>query len=714
MHLHDEIAQHFRLTKTQKAALKKLQLHTISDLLYHFPHRYEDIASAVNIADITPNEMVTVYAELTNLEKTLSWKTRKYVTEATLIDASASIKVRWFNQPYISKMFEHVKMVKVTGKATGTKKMYFANPSIEPVSAIPQFFTDSLFDNTQALLPVYPESKGITSRWFYYAIQKVLKSPILDTLEDPIPRAITEKYKLPTLRSALIWIHNPHHKKDSLAARKRFAFDEVFAIQLEKQQRKQQLSTQKALPVQVDKSRIQAFIDTFPYTLTKAQANAIEDIVTDFQKPHPMSRLLEGDVGSGKTAVAAASVYAVATSTPPNRIAGNLQSAYMVPTEILAKQQFASFIEFFKELPINIGLITSSGCQKFPSKTNPNEPTKISKAQLTKWIANGEIAIVVGTHSLIQKSVSFKNLAYVIIDEQHRFGTLQRKTLARKDNFSPHLLSMTATPIPRTLALTIYGDLDLTLLDQMPQGRKAIHTKVVPQKNRAEVYQHIKTLLDEGRQAYVICPRIDEPDPEKASALRMKSVIAEAQRLQKDIFPDKKIAILHGKMKPDEKAKVMKTFEDGDTDILVATSVVEVGVNVPNATVIIIEGAERFGLSQLHQLRGRVRRSNHQPYCYLFTESKSETSKKRLQALEQARDGFELAEYDLKLRGTGELYGTHQWGLTDIGMEAIQNIKMVEAARKEATALIQKDPTLAHYPLLKAFVAQKAQDTHFE
>ena len=322
--------------------------------------------------------------------------------------------------------------------------------------------------------------------------------------------------------------------------------------------------------------------------------------------------------------------------------------------------------------------------------------------------------MLIGTHALIEKSVQFKHLALVVIDEQHRFGTNQLRKLAKKDKQLPHLLSMTATPIPRTLALTIYGDLDLTLLDEMPPGRKKIITEIVRPAERSRAYEHMRGLLQEGRQAYVICPRIDEPDPDKAFALQAKSVKAEAKRLKKDIFQEFEIDILHSKMTPKEKDSVMERFSNKEIDILVATSVVEVGVNVPNATMIIVEGAERFGLSQLHQLRGRVVRSNHQAYCFVVPESKGEKTASRLKALSTAKSGFELAEQDLLQRGPGELSGRKQWGISDIGMEALKNLKLVEAARTEALELIKKDETLSRHPLLAEIVASRAQQAHFE
>jgi len=429
---------------------------------------------------------------------------------------------------------------------------------------------------------------------------------------------------------------------------------------------------------------------------------------------HPMLRLLEGDVGSGKTAVAAATAYLVATSLPKGRIAGTLQVAYLCPTEILAKQHFSTFISYFKEHPIPIGLITGSECRKFPSRVRYEESAKLSKAAFKKMVANGEIPIVIGTHALIEKSLSFKHLAYAIIDEQHRFGTVHRQKLVTKEACVPHLLSMSATPIPRTLALTLYGDLDLTLLDEMPKGRKAVMTDILPPDKRDAAYTCVRAELSAGHQAYVICPRIDEPDPQKELALQAKSVKAEAARLKKDIFPEAAIGIVHSKMTAIEKEAAMKKFENGDTDILVATSVVEVGVNIPNATVILIEGAERFGLAQLHQLRGRVLRSTHQSYCFALPETMGPNTRERMKAFASAKNGFELAEYDLALRGAGELAGGKQWGVSDIAMEALKNIKLVEAARTEAAELVARDPELQHHPALVARALTADKKMHLE
>ncbi|MDA8611360.1 ATP-dependent DNA helicase RecG, partial [Candidatus Pacebacteria bacterium] len=706
MNLSDPIEKSFRLIEPQKKALKKLGIETIKDLLYHFPNRYGDTATANSIESLEEGMDATIYGQIKKLDTGKTFKGRVPKATGILEDETGTIKVTWFRQPYIAKMIKENSLVKVTGKVTlYNKKLSLNNPKVEAVAHIPKNLGTSLFgEGEHTLYPVYPESKGITSNWMYHAIQKIFGEGVLDQIEDPIPEEILEKYNLPKLSTALIWVHNPKKDDDALSSRKRFSFEEIFFIQLKNQSERNKTEQQQSFVIDVEKEKVDKFISRFGFELTDSQKKSIADVMKDFKSGKPMSRLLEGDVGSGKTAVAAATVYA-ATVTRPNKEQnfGNLQTAYMVPTEILAKQQFNNFIKFFEHMPINIGLITGKGCYKFPSKVDRTKATKISRAQLLKWVENGEIPILIGTHSLIAKSVNFQNLAYVIIDEQHRFGTAQRQKLARKDDFAPHLFSMTATPIPRTLALTIYGDLDLTLLDQMPTGRKPIKTQLVlpSEKEREKVYENVKKEMSEGRQVYVICPRINEPDPDKMTALNVKSVKEEAKRLKEKVFPDKEIDILHSKMKPDEKEEAMKRFENHETDILVSTSVVEVGVNVPNATVIIIEGAERFGLSQLHQLRGRVIRSNHQAYCYVFANTKSETSIERLKALQSAKDGFELSEYDLKFRGAGELYGKKQWGISDLGMEAIKNIKMVEAARNEATKLVEEDSEFKKHSVIK-------------
>lgn len=732
----DPIAKHFtRLKPDQKRALARLGLETIRDLLYHFPARYEAAGPSGTVANVAPGAEVTLYGTIRKPDTRKAWKSRRPLAEAWLEDASGKIKLMWFNQPYIAKTLVDGMVVKASGRIAGTAaKMYLANPEIDRSPAGPGDVHDTLFTKTEsgapivedALYAIYPESKGISSLWFLHALKRVFAAGVHETIEDPIPADILKRYKLPALGTALVFLHAPKKESDAQAAKKRFSFEEIFGLQLALARERLHAVREEALPVAVNREALNDFIATFPFPATSAQQRAIASVMQDFEKRHPMRRLLEGDVGSGKTAVAAATAYMVATSRPAvrgavgaraiikRREAGHLQVAYMCPTEILAKQHFSTFISYFKDHPIPVGLITGSECRKFPSKVPYEESAKVSRAQFARWVKNGEIPIVIGTHALVYKSLEFQSLAYAIIDEQHRFGKTHRQKLTKKHDISPHLLSMTATPIPRTLALTLYGDLDLSLLDEMPKGRKPIITEIAGPEKRDAAYARVRTELANGRQAYVICPRIDEPDPTKELAVQARSVKAEAERLARDVFPEASIDILHSKMTPAEKERVMQEFSSGKINILVATSVVEVGVNVPNATVILIEGAERFGLAQLHQLRGRVIRSNHQAYCFLLPETYGPATKDRLKALTTAKDGFELAEYDLALRGAGELAGNRQWGVSDIAMEAIKNLRLVEAAREESKKLIETDPDLGSFPALRAIVEEKTRKLYME
>ena len=722
MQLTDPLAKHFRLQADQKSALERLGVNTVRDLLYYFPLRYTNVSEIKLIRDVSAGDTVTLYGRISKLKIKKAFKSKMPMSEAELEDQSGKIPIIWFNQAYMAKMVHDGDNVELSGKVSeGKHGLFLSNPELKSKNVMPIDSHNSLFgsgaESAEVFgFPIYRETRGITSRFIYHTVQKIIASGVVQSMPEYLPEEILKKYSLPKISTSLVWMHSPQTENDAKVARKRFSFEEVFFIQLARKIDRENYEKNKSYQVTTTADDMADFVDRFPFKQTGAQQRAIASALEDMAKIHPMARLLEGDVGSGKTAVAATLAYAVMKNRPDGKKFGNLQVAYMAPTEILATQLFENFIQYFKHTGISIGLITGSGCRKFPTKVaSAREPwTPISRPQLLKWVVNGEIPILIGTHALIQKSVVFKHLALVIIDEQHRFGTMQRKKLVTKEGFAPHLMSMTATPIPRTLALTIYGDLDLTLLDEMPAGRKAIITEIVLPEKRDDVYAHIRKALEEGRQAYVICPRIDEPDPEKEMALMTRSVTAEAKHLKKDIFPEYEIGILHSKMSKEKKEEVMQDFSKHHLHILVATSVVEVGVNVPNATIIIIEGAERFGLAQLHQLRGRVIRSNHQAYCYLFPQSSGDAALKRLNALKKAATGFELSELDLALRGAGELGGSKQWGITDIGMEAIKNIKMVEAAREEATKMIKQDPSLSKYPDLSTLVEQKRIETHFE
>lgn len=719
----------FRTTESQKKALKRLNLETLSDLLYFFPSRYGHISQVKTIDQTDHDEHVTLYGIIREIAVKKTYQSKIPTSEAIVEDINGDqIKVIWFHQAFIAKTIDigqHVRLIgKISMQKNGGKNLL--NPEIEKIKSFPIDTHHSLFTDTNTQIenfgfPVYRETRGITSKWIHRNILKILVFITTNEIDDTLPNYIRHKYNLPTLLTSLVWVHTPKNKNDADSARKRFAFEEIFLIQLQNQQRR--LRHKKNFSYQLERNETleEEFISRFPFTPTTAQSDALESIINDMCSTEPMTRLLEGDVGSGKTFVAAVTAHSIIQNKPRKKTGGTfdfgrLQVAYMAPTEVLATQLFENFIEYFTGTGIQIALMTGSGCRKFPSKVSPTDSTNISKSQLLKWIANGEIPIVIGTHALIQKKVIFQDLALVIIDEQHRFGTKQRMNLSAKDHRIPHYLSMTATPIPRTLALTMYGDLDLSVIDSMPAGRKTVVTEIISpdDESRNTVYEEIKKRLAEGRQAYVICPRIDDPDPEKEKALQLKSVRSEAEHLQKNIFPNYRVGIMHSKMKKNEKDNIMEKFYAHDIDILVSTSVVEVGVNVPNATSIIIEGAERFGLAQLHQLRGRVIRSTHQSYCYLFADAKTDKTTKRLKAIVEAKNGFELAEIDLALRGSGDLAGLKQWGMSDLAMEAIKNIKMVEFARAEAKHIIENDNALENFPELVARIKSDSYNVHFE
>src|SRR3989344_4595430 len=489
----DDISKHFRLTPLQSAALKRLGLTRIGALLRHFPARYETAGASGRAGGLIPGSKVTLIGTLSKLKARKLWKSRRNITEGWFEDSSGRVKVMWFNQPYMASYVPQTALVKVSGTVGGKEdRPYIANPEVEAVpagAALEGMFTEDKEPEGASVFPVYPETRGITSKWFYHALERVFASDILKHFADPIPSDVRDRYHLPNPARSLIAMHRPSNPREAEAARKRFAFEEIFSVSLTRSRERSDNDAQASFPIQNAEALAERFLKTIPFPPTEAQKRAISDILKDFGERHPMARLLEGDVGSGKTLVAAASAYAVVNSRPPNRESGTLQAAYMAPTEILATQHFQSFIEYFSPLPINIALMTGSGCKKFPSKSagwrSRDRATDISRTQLLKWVANGEIAMLVGTHAIIQRSVKFQHLAYAIVDEQHRFGTRQRRALAHKGDLlagrqaqQPHFLSMTATPIPRTLALTMYGDLDISVLDELPPGPPKITTKI--------------------------------------------------------------------------------------------------------------------------------------------------------------------------------------------------------------------------------------------
>ena len=505
-------------------------------------------------------------------------------------------------------------------------------------------------------------------------------------------------------------VHFPENLDEAEKAKNRLAFDDLLLFQLKALLERRKVNQLKSVPVKLDKDLVANFISQLPFELTTDQKVAAWEIFKDLEKSYPMNRLLEGDVGSGKTVVALLAAFQAAKA--------GYQSVFLAPTEVLGQQHFKTITALTSDPDIKIGLLTGS-----MSKLNNQD---IKKDALKKEIQNGNVHIIIGTHAVIQKDVAFNKLCLVIIDEQHRFGIQQRAALVKNSELVPHLLSMTATPIPRTLALTIYGDLDISIIKEKPKNRQKIITKIVSPKGRKEAYAFIRDQVREGRQVFVVCPRIELSDPKaeikgKGGISKMnilwqevKAVEEEYRKLSQEIFPDLKVAMLHGKLKPKEKNEVMNKFKDKEYDILVSTSVIEVGVDVPNATIMMIESAERFGLAQLHQFRGRVGRDEYQSYCILFTSTPDTLANRRLQALVKCEDGFELAEQDMKLRGPGEFFGVKQSGLPDLAMASLANVDLIKKARAEARLLLKEDSSLKNYPLLKEKLESFQKLIHFE
>ena len=637
-----------------------------------------------------------------------------FLTEAVIKDETDSIKAIWFNQPFLLKTLKPKTKVNLSGKIVlGKGSTFLSNPVYEIIRGNLDAFDTT---HTGRLVPIYPETQGLSSRWLRYCIKLFL--PLVKNIKDFLPEEIKNAKKLLDITKAIKEMHFPSTKELAAKSKRRLAFDELFLIQLVSLKARQKIKKEKSYAFPLNIELAKQFTNSLPFKLTNAQRKAAWEIIQDIAKPVPMSRLLNGDVGSGKTVVAAmASLFSAKAG---------YQTAFMAPTEILAKQHFETISKILKNFNIKIGLLTGSEARIANSDTNlttnirNNKFGKVSDKKLVNRTAEGFIDILIGTHSLIQKRVKFKNLALVVIDEQHRFGVNQRGALVRGNtqnptqknaefqrnsasssaSFSeqmriPHLLSMTATPIPRTLALTIYGDLDISILDEMPSGRQKIITKLVAPTNREKAYKFIKEQIQNGRQIFVICPLIED-----SIKLEVKSVRQEYDKLSKKVFPDLKIGILHGRLKPKEKEEVMKKLNKGEIDILVSTSVVEVGIDIPNASVMMIEGSERFGLAQLHQFRGRVGRGQYQSYCFLFTDSPSKKTNERLKMLLECGNGFHLAEKDLEIRGPGDFLGTKQWGLPDLAMASLTDLSLIKETKEEAEKILKKDPELKNYPAL--------------
>ncbi len=687
------------------ARLTRLGIATVRDLLWHLPARYEDYSATVPTDAIVPGERVTVCGTVERISSHPVRGRRLTVTTAIVRDESGAVSATWFNQPYLEETLKPGTLVSLAGKATLAKSgLTLSSPQFERVTSRGEF------RHTRGLVPIYPETDGVSSRYL-----RALVQPLLTTLTvpDPLPGDVRERYDLPELSDALRAVHYPATEAAAARARRRLAFDELLLLQLKALSERRLANRRRSLCIPMDVPLMRQLVAALPFPLTHDQRVATTEVLRDMERPFPMNRLLEGDVGSGKTVVA--------TLAATHAARAGYQTVLLAPTEVLAQQHYRTLQSLVGTSDVSTALLTASAAQ-FNGAASQRTP-------LRGRIGRGEAAIVVGTHALLEDTVRFANLALVVIDEQHRFGIRQRSALVRPraDGTAPHLLSMTATPIPRTLALTIFGDLDTSLLREKPAGRLPVVTRVVRAKHRDGMYEFVREQVGAGRQVFVICPIIETkhgapesrssamPKQAKMTVLwaQVKAVQDEHEKLSHEVFPDLRVAMLHGRMKAAEKTAVIQEFADGASDILVATSVVEVGVDVPNASVMVVEGADRFGLAQLHQFRGRVGRAGHQSYCFLCATDDG-AAPRRLKVLTETNDGFALAEEDMALRGPGEFLGTKQSGLPDLAMAALADAALIKTARTVARALVQADPTLRSHPLLAQRLADMRRFAHLE
>jgi ATP-dependent DNA helicase RecG len=720
--LYKNISDIKRLSQSDRDGLSKLGLFTINDLLRYIPIRYINYSDHVSIGNVQAGDLVNLTGTLVKVEIRKSWKSKIPLTEAEFSDGLNKIKLFWFNQAYIGKLYPEGSLVSISGRCEiKNDKLYIANPVINKIDKITEPI-DSIFSDTNAkqksnpLIPIYGETKNITSNYIHELIKKTLNTHSIDEVEETLSPGILKDLSLPTLRDAILYLHFPKDLKLSESAKKRFLFEEMFMIQIKIKYERNMLSEVQNYIINDSAKHYKDFLVKHNFNPTNAQDRVIKDIVSDLANKKTLQRLIEGDVGSGKTMVAAIIIYIMINSKRDAKTSGTpLQAVYLAPTEILAMQQFETLIQLLAHTGIEIGYLSGSTAYKFPSKLDNESYVKVSKTQMRKWISEGKISLLIGTHAVAKKLVTFKDLALIVIDEQHRFGVQVRSELAHKKGDKrqevPHLISMTATPIPRTLALSIFGDLDLSIIDELPSGRKPITTKLIGNDKREALYKEMGDKIAAGEQAFVICTKIS--DGEDDSRRSVESEVINMTKVFIKTNPNIVIKGLHSKMKNEEKELIMQDFKNNKINILVATSLVEVGVNIPNASIMLIENADRFGLAQLHQLRGRIGRGSHASTCYVITDSTSDKSFERLSNFVSTSDGFKLAELDMETRGVGSLMSHNQSGMSDIGMEALKNLKLVELAKKYAEQVLRYDPELLKFPSLKAKI-DESKDVHME
>ncbi len=672
-----------RVTSKTAGQLEKLGIDTVRDLLYHFPHRHIDYSRKAKISELWPGQDVTVVGRISQAREIPLGRSRRKATEAELSDETGSVRITWFNQGFLARTLKSGTNLAVSGKVDAfqnrpvfeSPEYDILRPGQEPVS-------------TGRLVPVYPLTAGLVGRTLRSLTWQVLQD-FLRELGETSPEDMLFRTSLLSLPTALLQAHYPNSLQSRDQARRRLAFDELLTLQLSVLSRRQkEVGLLEGVGIEARPELLQGFLSDLPFSLTGAQRRCLDEILGDMaQGTPPMNRLLQGEVGSGKTVVVLIALLA--------SISRGYQGAIMVPTEVLAEQHFQTVTRLLGGLadttqsenlltvylealgrPMTVGLLTGS------TRARPRN-------RLKALAAEGTLDLLIGTHALIQEGVEMPRLALAVMDEQHRFGVMQRSALRQKSEENPHTLVMSATPIPRTLTLTLYGDLDISVIDELPPGRQEIQTRYVDPERREAAYGFIRREVGDGRQAFIVCPLVEESE-----AIEAKAASDEYERLSREIFPDLKLGLLHGRMSAAEKDRVMRQFRDRELDILVTTAVVEVGIDVPNATVMFIEGADRFGLSQLHQFRGRVGRGEHKSYCILMSENPSNLAQERLSALERTRDGFELAEIDLNLRGPGDFFGTRQSGLPNLRMARLSDRDLLDQARQEAIKIMEEDPEL--------------------
>jgi ATP-dependent DNA helicase RecG len=652
--------------------LKRLGLETLGDMLYYFPRRYDDYSQLKPINRLWYGEEVTVIGTVQSATTRPVRSGKITLTEAVVSDGSGSLRLSWFNQPWITKRLRPGIQVVLSGKVDQyLGRLVMNSPEVEELEQ------QNL--HTNRIVPVYPLTANITQRWLRRLMYQVVTywSP---RLQDPLPSGARRSAELAVLSDALLQVHFPDSWEQLEAARHRLAFDEIFLLQLGMLRQKRAWQERSARIFETPEEWIENEVARLPFELTSAQRRALEDVRADLTSGHPMNRLLQGDVGSGKTVIAALTIAMV--------VRQGSQAALMAPTSILAEQHYRNLCHLLADPG---GVIEESQVRLLVGAT-----PEADKRTIREGLASGEIKVVIGTHALIEEPVTFNDLQLAIIDEQHRFGVEQRAALRLKGD-NPHLLVMTATPIPRSLALTIYGDLDLQVIDELPPGRQTISTHVLLPRERERAYALIRSQISQGYQAFIIYPRVElgEQVSEEEGAAESQAAVEEHERLQRDVFPKLNLGLLHGRLRPEEKDAVMTRFRDGEYQVLVSTSVVEVGVDIPNATVMLIEGANRFGLSQLHQFRGRVGRGQAQAYCLLIPDTEDAVENERLSVMSETNDGFILAERDLQQRGPGDFLGTRQSGFDQqLRLASLGDIRLIEKAQRSARNIFEQDPDL--------------------